>query len=475
MRKLRNMLLVLSLSVVAATACVVTVWWEGSESSVSFTWTVNGVTPDASSCSAAGATTVRMWISQSRPSCSLATGSCGTWDMAWEWPCSAGSGTTGLEFKARTMYVGWTLLDGAGRVLSATTWGEYPLDPGDNPLGRVEFVTATAADAAAVTTWTIDGAAASTAACTAAGAATVHLSWRESGSTAAPTAMSWPCESPSGTTNNVFNSGTAYDLRWELKTAADVTLSAAPGPDTWQEHTMVTGNNAFTVPFVTAVVPTPDATLTSTWTINSAAADAAACEAATGANVFLVYQAVGSDTPAEVSWACSGGTGTTETVFISDTAYELRWELRTDTGTVLSAAPGADTWTALTPVAGANTATVDLPVTLGRLDLTLAWADKVVDPAYGSCTLPPQDVAVIGYVLETTTGTVVAEVDIDTEPLDCTTALAWAGVPYGDYHVLIDGRAASPATAVWAADCVGIAVDDLLDNAATCDVPMTTP
>ncbi len=475
MRKLRNMLLVLSLSAVAATACVVTVWWEGSESSVTFSWTINGATPTAATCSAAGATTVRMWISQYEPSCSLATASCGTWDMAWEWSCGAGSGTTGLRFDARPMHVGWTLLDASGRVLSATTWGYYTLNPGDNNLGTVPFaVSAPTADAAAVSTWTIDGAAASAAACSAVGAANVYLTWQETGTTA-PQSMYWPCDSPSGTTTNVFQSGTGYDLRWELRTAADVVLSAAPGPDTWQAHTMVAGDNPFTIPFVTAVVPVPDATLTSTWTLNTLAADAAGCVAANGENVYLLYQEAGAGTPGEVSWACSGGTGTTETVFVSGTAYELRWELRTATGTVLSAAPSATTWQAFTPAVGGNTADVDLPLTVGRLDLTLRWADKVVAPAYGSCTAPPQDVAVIGYVLETTTGTVVAEVDIDTAPLDCTTELAWAGVTYGDYHALIDGRAASPATAVWAADCVGLTVDDLLDNAVGCDVPMTTP
>ena len=294
MRKLRNMLMVLSLAAVAATACVVTVWWEGSESSVTFNWTINGATPTAASCSAAGATTVRMWISQAEPSCLLTTGSCGTWDMAWEWPCSAASGTTGLRFDARSMYIGWTLLNGSGQVLSATTWGSYVLVPGDNALGPVPFATsAPTTDAAAVTTWTIDGAAAGAAACDAVGAENVYLTWRENGTTAEQS-MFWPCESPSGTTGNVFQSGTDYDLRWELRTAAEVVLSAAPGPGAWltPAHTMVAGDNPFTVPFVTAAVP--DATLASTWTLNTVAADAAGCEAANGENVVLVYQEAGA-------------------------------------------------------------------------------------------------------------------------------------------------------------------------------------
>jgi len=473
MGKLRRVVLGAGLAaVLVGAACVVTVWWEGSDSSISFNWTVNGQ-PASSACAAANGTTVRMWVSQYLPSCTLDNASCGTWDGSWEWTCGAGSGTTGLRFASVDMYVGWTLLNASGQVLSYTPWQRYTLATGDNNLGTIPFATATPGDdAAVVTTWTINGAAASAASCTAAGGANVVLTWRETGTTATE-GMTWACATAgAGTTGLQFASSHSYDLRWELKNAGGTTISAAPGPDTWQTRTMTAGDNPFSVDFATSA--TPDALVTSTWTVNTLAASAANCDAAAGADVVLVYR-TGGGASSEVTFTCADGTGATATVFVSGQAYELRWELRHTDGTVLSAAPGVGTWQAVTPVAGNNPITVNLPVELGHLDVTLEWADKVTSPAWGSCTSPPDDVAVIGYVLETTTGTVVASVDIDTSPLACTTALAWNGVPFGSYHLVIDGQAAAPDTAVWSGDCVGLAVDDLLTNAFNCQVPMVTP
>jgi hypothetical protein len=473
MSKLRGIVLGTILAAALGTACVVTVWWEGSESSISFSWTVNGASP-ATSCSTVGATHVRMWISQYLPSCSLENESCGVWERAWDWNCTDGTASTGMQFAAVNVYVGWTLLDASGSVLSWTAWQPYTLQPGNNPLGTVAF-TATphvTGDAAVVSTWTIDGAAGSAATCTAAGASRVYLTYREAGTTT-DQAMYWDC-APAGaaTTGNIFLSGHTYELRWELKDAAGTTLSAAPGPTTWHSQLLVAGDNPFRADFVLTAVP--DAHVTSNWTINSVTADDAACTAANAVSVVLVYQESGGS-PSEVSFGCADGTGATATLFVSGTAYQLRWELRMSDGTVLSAAPGLTTWQDVTPVAGDNPVNVDLPVTYGRLDATLQWADKVTSPAWGDCALPPQDVAVIGYLFSSTTGTVMDEVDIDTSPVACVTALAWAGVPYGSYHLQVDGRAASPATATWGSDCVGLAVDDLLDNTFSCQVPMLTP
>jgi hypothetical protein len=360
MGKLRGVLLGAALAAAAATACVVTVWWEGSESSITFTWTLNGATPDTASCGAAHGTTVRMWISQALPSCTLDSATCGTWDGGWEWTCTAETGTTGPHFAAVEMYIGWTLLDSTGRVLSYTPWTRYTLQPGDNPLGNVPF-------------------------------ATTSL---------------------------------------------------------------------------------PDASISSTWTLNGAAPDAAACEAAGAANVFLLYRPAGSGTPSEFSFPCASGTGATATVLTSGSAYELRWELRSASGTAITASPSATTWQTLTAVAGSNPFTVPLTVTVGRLDMTFEWGDKVVGPAFGNCTFPPNDVASMGYSLETTTGTVVQSVDITTAPIPCATSMAWVGVPFGSYNLHIDGVAATGAT-TWATDCTGISVSALTGASFSCQVLMT--
>ena len=360
MGKLRGVLLGAGLAAAVATACVVTVWWEGSESSINFNWTVNGQ-PPATACGPANAVTVRMWISQYLPSCTLDRSSCGTWDGAWEWSCTAVSGTTGLHLSAVQMYVGWTLLDASGSVLSYTEWAPYLLQPGDNFLGTVPFRTGT---------------------------------------------------------------------------------------------------------------PSPNASVASTWTLNGDPADASSCAAANAEHVALVYRPAGSGTPNEFEFACASGTGATANVLTSGTAYELRWELRSASGTVITASPSTTTWQPLTPVAGSNPVNVDLAVTVGRLDITIEWADKLSSPAWGSCTLPPNDVASIGYSLATTAGTVVAEVDIATAPIPCTTTLAFVSVPFGTYHLQLDGRAATGAT-TWSGDCVGISVTGLTGASFSCQVPMT--
>jgi hypothetical protein len=84
-------------------------------------------------------------------------------------------------------------------------------------------------------------------------------------------------------------------------------------------------------------------------------------------------------------------------------------------------------------------------------------------------------VALIGYLLEDGTGAVVEEVDIDTAGIACTTALTASALAYDTYALTVDGRAASPATAVWGAVCEGLVVDGLTDNAFTCQIPMITP
>jgi hypothetical protein len=465
---------VLAVAALAAGACVITVWWEGTESQISFTWTINGESP-ATACAAAGATRVRLSVSQSLPSCNLSSASCGTWHSSWEWACNSGAGATGFQFAATRLYVGWTLLNAAGNVISYTTpWQDYTLAVGDNALGNVAFVTsAPTADAAIVSTWTIDDAAASAASCAAAGAATVYLTYRK-GSTGTPQQMYWPCDSPSGTTGAILYSGRAYDLRWDLRAADGTILSAAPGTDTWQSMTAVAGNNPFTVGFVTAE-PDPDAAVVTTWTIAGSAAGADTCGAANAGRVYLTYRPAGG-TEQQMYWDCDSPSGTTGTLLHSGHAYELRWELRAaDNTTVLSAAPGPTDWQALAAVAGNNPFTVNFPVAVGRLDVTLQWADKVVAPAWGDCAFPPTDVAVMGYLLETSTGTVVDQVDITTSPVACTTALAWVGAPFGGYTLEIDGAAASPGTTRWASECIGLNVDGLLDNSFNCQVPMTVP
>ena len=109
----------------------------------------------------------------------------------------------------------------------------------------------------------------------------------------------------------------------------------------------------------------------------------------------------------------------------------------------------------------------------GPLDVLVQWADREADPAYGDCDWPPDDVAVMGYLLQYSTGEVADEVDIDSDPMDCTTDLSWLETEFDTYDLIIDGDGAT-GTTVWGSTCAGLVVDDDVENAWQCDILMTS-
>lgn len=109
----------------------------------------------------------------------------------------------------------------------------------------------------------------------------------------------------------------------------------------------------------------------------------------------------------------------------------------------------------------------------GPLDVTVNWADKEVDPAYGDCDFPPDAVAVMGYLLQYSTGEVADEVDIDTDPMDCTTNLFWLETEFDTYDLIVDGDDAA-GTTVWGSTCAGLVVDNESSNEWLCEILMTS-
>lgn len=108
----------------------------------------------------------------------------------------------------------------------------------------------------------------------------------------------------------------------------------------------------------------------------------------------------------------------------------------------------------------------------GPLDILVQWADDTVDPAFGECSFPDPDVAIMGYLLMYATGEVVDEVDIDVDPMDCTTELSWLETAFDTYDLIVDGEDAA-GSALWGSTCMGIVVDSEARNAWECDVLMT--
>ncbi|MBI4917374.1 MAG: hypothetical protein HY825_16165 [Acidobacteria bacterium] len=228
--------------------------WSGTAASVSLEWTINGTAASTSTCRAVGGDFVALWVAPADPGCSPGAESCGEALESWLWDCSAGTAQTGLDFRAGSVWLAWTLVSTDGAVREATRWQEAALTSGNRGF-RFDFTPTPVGspNAAIVSTWTLAGAAADAASCTAAGAETVRLVTRITGATV-ETPVDFPCQDGSASTGNNYRATQRYDLRWELRDASGTTL--APYPATgWQTAQMVEGDNPFTPDFPAAPPP----------------------------------------------------------------------------------------------------------------------------------------------------------------------------------------------------------------------------
>jgi hypothetical protein len=460
---------VLAATALAASACKVTITagWEGSASSVTLDWTINGAEPTASICSAVGGSAVVLWASVLDPGCQAGAEGCGESLGTWAWDCAGGHADSGLVFEEGPVWLAWALVAADGSVREATRWQQSTLRPGANGFTFNFTPGFTGAPNAAVdTTWTLGGAEANATSCATEGATTVRLVSRIGGElTEVP--LDFACPDGSANTGNVFRATQRYDLRWELRDDADTVLAQFPVGGGWQNQAFVEGDNVFTIDFASSA---PDASVVPTWTLHGTAADATSCGDANAVTVRLAWRETGATTEESQDWPCEYGTARTAALFRSGLSYDVSWDLLDVDGATLVRVD----WETLVPVAGDNTVDVDFLVG-GTLDLTLEWADKVASPAWGDCAWPPIDVDAIGYSLEDgTTGAVITAVDLALGGAPCTTTLSFANLPFATYSITINGRAATGATA-WHGECLALVVAGIVDNAFPCRVPMVTP
>jgi hypothetical protein len=118
----------------------------------------------------------------------------------------------------------------------------------------------------------------------------------------------------------------------------------------------------------------------------------------------------------------------------------------------------------------------------GPLEVELLWADKIDNPAFGSCDFPPDSVAVMGYLLcwgplsggRCPEGMLYDEVDIGMDPARCLSELVWEVTDFGAYTLLIDGEDIMGIT-IWGMECQDLVVDSFepSSNAFVCQVYMT--
>jgi hypothetical protein len=457
----------------AAAGCTVTSapFWEGTDASMSLAWTINGRPAGAASCGAVGGSTVILSVARTDPGCRVGEAGCGESHETWVWPCAGGTATTGPILRSGTVvHAAWALVGDAGQVRQGTIWQPRTLLAGENG-STVDFTPPriVGPDAAAVTTWTIEGEDVLEDACLAAGAETVRVTYRAVGTTIEET-RSFACAAGTGSTGNRFASGDSYEFRWDVLDAHEAILARVPFGDTWERRTMDPGDNAFTVRFSFPVVP--DARLDATWTLHGTAPDLARCTAVGASSVRLTWRwaVTGGTESAFREWPCAAGSGGSGSVLSSGTAYALAWDLLDGEGEAFESLDGGT----VTAAAGPNAVSVDFEPG-GTLTVNLEWADKVADPAYGDCAFPPDDVAEIGWLLRDAAAAVVDEADIETAPETCTTTLRWDRLPFDTYSLDVAGRAADPATAAWAVTCPDLLLDDITACVFTCRVEMTVP
>ena len=107
----------------------------------------------------------------------------------------------------------------------------------------------------------------------------------------------------------------------------------------------------------------------------------------------------------------------------------------------------------------------------GPLSVEVQWGDKIEDPAFGDCDWPPNAVSIMGYLLEYSDGSIADEVDIDVDPMTCTSDLFWM-TDLDTYALTIYGEDAA-GTTLWGTEFLDLVVDSNYENDYLVEVDMT--
>ncbi len=190
---LKNRLFLVSLLAVAMSGCIIVDDDPLEQGTLQGSWLINGQPANATSCAAAGIQSVRFTVNDGTATGPLYR----SWDMA----CADGgfdsrTDTTKPRIPLNRMFFSnWRAVDMAGNEIGATDFLELELSNTTThaTLATPDFQTAPA-NATLDGTWLINGAAATAAACTEAGIATVRFTVNE-GTATGPLYQAWdiPC------------------------------------------------------------------------------------------------------------------------------------------------------------------------------------------------------------------------------------------------------------------------------------------
>jgi hypothetical protein len=315
--------------------------------------------------------------------------------------------------------------------------------------------------------------------CANSGGATVRLSISETSGSTNWLAATWDCTTGSAAPTDVLDPGTYYFVA-ELLDEGGSSLSIT---DEW-EQTLTEGSNDLGITdFETAT--TDDAYFTWEWTIEghpyaTTDYDALCAWAGYGASTIRLIIDVDHDTYEDFYYDADCAPGGAVTDHTDDPAcYQagdeiwFAFELYATSDLTTPLAQSAE-YVVLTVAAGENDlGSVDFDFgDYGPLDVTVNWATNTGSTTFGGCTAPPEDVYIMGYLLRYSDGSVADEVNIDTDPMDCTTDLSWLETDFDTYALVLDGEDYMD-TYRWGSTCTDLVVDDETENAWSCDVIMT--
>jgi hypothetical protein len=165
-------------SATALAACTVTVVYDprGTAVSLEGDWTIDGAPADATNCSAAGITDIRLVFLEGSREYRYTRADYG--DGALEWACANGNFNTGTGVLDHGLYsVFWEAVLSDGRTAASDPFTVDVVSAGIThfDLGQFQITTSPPAGATLGAMWTIDGAAPDAASCTAAGLAEVRF------------------------------------------------------------------------------------------------------------------------------------------------------------------------------------------------------------------------------------------------------------------------------------------------------------
>ncbi len=315
-------------------------------------------------------------------------------------------------------------------------------------------------DVSVAGTWTINGGAASSASCDAAGIATVRLQVCEFVDGDCYTASNLEAACSAGRfTTAPFLLADTYALRWQA-IGTDGTVSNGA----WETVTAPAGSTITSeVDFVSAL-PTED-TLAGTWTVGGAAADAASCAAAGIMNVRLAFHTNDQGTALfrEFILPCSDGgfdsrSGMGPT--LPDGMFYSQWEALDAAGNVLATSELPLLELDTSAVTHANLAPVDFPAADPILIVNIRY--EIPGTATdGTCAEAGVSNSRYIFDLFTTAG---APISLDPDITTCVNQVELPGLPSGTYNLEIaaesaDGSIKWGTGAMAASSCGGITYD----------------